>query len=306
MIEPLRKFWLENEKGERKPLNGEEGVFFLKPTGLGVELDNSFGRAGNAFFLTETVDPFTQSSMGGDLVFDMPRPHDLYTSFVNWVLQAKELTLGYMPTTTAYRRRISVVSLKKDEPDRPVAITIPFTFVALTPWYTNDDEQFDIDVDVDGGFRVSDDDEEEGLSRLWDETSVCEWYRLVDVDYLTTEILVQPNGQIESSFSLRFQGVLIEPIIEIIGAETNREYGRAAISESFSGDDVLEYPTSQLDSYIRKVRNGVTIDLLNRLDLSYEVFPRLPTTEPVRLVIASDGKLNGNLFIRVQRYMAGV
>ena len=59
----MRQFYLENEKGERKGLNGELGVRLGNPAGLGVVFEHKVSEVGKGFFRLEEKklknEPFT-------------------------------------------------------------------------------------------------------------------------------------------------------------------------------------------------------------------------------------------------------
>lgn len=159
----MRKFWLENEAGKLIPLNGEEGIFLQKPTGLGLETGESYAAVRDGFYIkTQTSDK--QSSPGGELVFMRPMPYDRYTKFIDWVLRAQTLTLIYQPATVAYRRRISLSVINKGEKEKSGVLITLVTFKTLTPWYTEDTERFTVGL-VGGGFVASDEDAQEDDSR---------------------------------------------------------------------------------------------------------------------------------------------
>lgn len=159
----MRLFWLENEDGMLKPLNGEEGIFLQKPTGLGLETGESYATVSDGFYIkTQTSDK--QGSPSGELVFMRPMPYERYKEFIDWVLSAKTLTLVYQPATVAYRRRISLSVINKGEKEKTGVLITPVTFKTLTPWYTEDTELFTVGL-VGGGFVVSDEDAQDEDSK---------------------------------------------------------------------------------------------------------------------------------------------
>ena len=119
-------------------------------------------------------------------------------------------------------------------------------------------------------------------------------------------IVIQPKGEIESTFLLEYEGVTSSPTIYVIGLNTGTEYGRLVLNASVNPGETLVYSTNNLDSYIKKISNGNEIDLLNYADVAYEIFPRLPTTEPCRIGLTSNGQIDGTLTVNVQRYVLGV
>ena len=77
----MRKFYLENSIGERKPLNGETGIYFQNPAGLGMVLNPSFADNKRGFFVKTSGDIEPQGEIVGDLVF--VRNGDPYENYRN-------------------------------------------------------------------------------------------------------------------------------------------------------------------------------------------------------------------------------
>ena len=373
----MRLFWLENGSGERKPLNGEEGIFLENPTGLGLESGDAYAGTGDGFFVRTKTAADKQLPIGGDLIFLKPRPYALYTAFMDWVLRSQELTLVYQPATQDYRRRVTLSAADKGEKARTGVLTVPVKLLPLTPWYTQKVETYTLGIEEDG-FRVWDDDEDDeggaddrdesdpeeeepgggeepleqdgagedndrdeeplevdefpleldggtgleaedetredaepvGESRVWDDDTTeasCSWARLTETDVLEDGVVIRAGGHVGASFDLRFTGAATRPEIAVIGAESGTEYGRCALDASTADGETLEYSTSYLDAYVRKrTADGRVIDLLDAADMQHNVFPRLPTTEPCRVLISSESSLRGVLTVAVQRYLRGV
>ena len=109
----MRKFYLENELGERKPLNGEDGIFLTDPAGLGVSYGNSYADLGAGFFRrVEEKQP--QGVIPCSLTF-MRGAYEKYKDFADWALRAETIYLVYKPLNVAYYRRVELSYLTRDE-----------------------------------------------------------------------------------------------------------------------------------------------------------------------------------------------
>jgi len=133
----LRKFWLENETGDSIPLNGERGIWFVDPTGLGVNNNSTFTNFSYGFFSSVEEDKDPQQTIAGDLYFIDPiDPYMMYRRFVDWVSLAQTLYLVYSPTPTRYRRKIKLSYLTKTELTTQQCLKAPIAMYGLTPWFT--------------------------------------------------------------------------------------------------------------------------------------------------------------------------
>ena len=91
----MRKFYLENEKGERKGLNGELGIRLGNPAGLGVVFSRKSSEIGNGFLRVEEV-KLKNEPVTCDLTF-LPDAYARYRQLVNWIAGSRTLYLIYCP-----------------------------------------------------------------------------------------------------------------------------------------------------------------------------------------------------------------
>ena len=159
----LRKFWLENETGDAIPLNGEQGIWLVDPTGLGMASNSSFTDFGHGFFRSVDKNKDPQQTVAGDLYFiDHRNPYVEYKRFADWVVKAETLYLVYQPTSIQYRRKVLLSSITKEELLTQELLKCPVAFYGLTPWFTKTEyvipakeETFELP------FRVASDDDYE-------------------------------------------------------------------------------------------------------------------------------------------------
>ena len=132
----MRKFYLENEIGSRLPLNGEEGIFLSNPAGLGMTMPSDFADIHNGFFREVSKDSEPQSTVTGDLVFIGENAYADYRSFVDWCSGSESLHLIYKPYgTIEFYRDVYISYLTKTELTDTRWLTVPASFVCLSPWY---------------------------------------------------------------------------------------------------------------------------------------------------------------------------
>lgn len=145
----MRKFNLYID-GVQYKLNGEDGIWFTNPEGLGMDLSPPTVNLRNGFFNKTDIDNIPQHTINGELVFK-PRligtpavwlsAADVYKGFA-WSLNANaSLEFGYTPDTSAapteYRTRVSLDYITKGDGNGRW-IYCPVGFTVLSPWYTTE------------------------------------------------------------------------------------------------------------------------------------------------------------------------
>lgn len=157
----LRKFWLENETGDAIPLNGEQGIWLVDPTGLGMASNSSFTDFGHGFFRSVDKNKDPQQTVAGDLYFiDHRNPYVEYKRFADWVVQAETLYLVYQPASIQYRRKVLLSSITKEELLTQELLKCPVAFYGLTPWFTKTEYVIPAKEEtIELPFRVASDDD---------------------------------------------------------------------------------------------------------------------------------------------------
>lgn len=155
----MRKFNLYID-GVQYKLNGEDGIWFTNPEGLGMDFPPSTVNLRNGFFNKTDIDNIPQHTINGEFVFKpmlIGTPAvwlsaaDVYKFFV-WSLNTNtSLELGYTPDTSAapteYRVRVSLDYISKGDGNGRW-IYCPVGFTVLSPWYTT--TTIDLPLHTDG------------------------------------------------------------------------------------------------------------------------------------------------------------
>lgn len=292
----LRKFWLENETGDSIPLNGERGIWLVDPTGLGVNNNSTFTNFSYGFFSPVEVEKDPQQTIAGDLYFIDPiDPYMMYRRFVDWVSLAKTLYLVYSPTPTRYRRKIRLSYLTKTELTTQQCLKAPIAMYGLTPWFTK--TEYRIEGESGGStdpFRVN-------QSRL-------NIGRLQRDSRSRVSTIVYATGHRPAALILNYTGNILNPMIRIYGKDSGQLYGMCATTDlRIEMGESFNYSSEYGDSYIVKQTAYDTVDLLNSVDnLSSEVYPRIPVTEPCIVEFSSSDELTGTTYLTVVNYYRGV
>lgn len=315
----LRKFWLENETGDSIPLNGEEGIWLVDPTGLGMSSSSSFTNFSHGFFRPVEQEKDPQQTVAGDLYFiDYKDPYLKYKRFADWIVRASTIYLVYQPSSKQYRRKVTLSSITKDELLTQELLKCPVAFYGLTPWFTK--SEYTIPAKEESNitpFRVSaePDDSAEPLiidgvapvpSRIGDGVGT-NYHRLQLDNRYRSSIEVYPTGQKPAGFALQYTGVLMNPMVLV------REKGGSVIGQcglvnaSVNNDEILIYASDYESSGIMKIGRYSSSDLIDFVEnLRVELYPKLPVNSMDVIELSADNEITGEVKITLIEYYRGV
>ena len=256
----MRKFYIENQIGERKSLNGD--IFLQNPAGLGVSLDPQFASVGRGFFVNVTDDEEPQGTVLGDLVF-RKTAYKSYQEFINWILAAEKLFIIYCPEgNTEYWREIDLTYITKTELGVGRWLTTPISFSCLTPWYLPRPLILRMEKASEVAMRYS---------FRFTETLR---YPTGGIGSFTAE--VQPSGHNPAAVRFEFTGVVETPKLEITDAESGEVYGSCKIDTSTESGEILIISTEYLHSKVEKITAQGAEDLLEHVDISSYPYFKIP------------------------------
>lgn len=319
----MRKFYLEDQKGERIPLNNETGIFLYNPEGLGIEYSHDYGESGSGFFIrikdgiSQLETSFTlvfepgemlveydgsraiagEAIVGIAIVGDVPEitiesPYERYKKFLDWIYRAEELYFIYCPYgRNEYYKRIELRTIEKTEYDKYGSLQPKVTIVPLTPWYLPSPIHINFSEDGDNPMR---------FDYVYDDELR---YGFGSQDY-TAEIT--QIGHIPSAIKLIYKGEVHNPVFTLRGAATRKVYGQCKITGDFAPTDTIEFSTAEQDSYIKKIdRFNAETDLIDSIDITTNPFFRAPTSEPCEVTLTGEGIL-GKIEMLQYIYYRGV
>lgn len=196
--ENIRNFYFENELGERidcQKINGN--LFFYNVTGLGYEEEIEYFQSGNNFIPNKKN--IVQNQISGELEFyDMT--YDEYSDFVNFILQASELKLIYVPKKTVrkeYYRDIDLFKIDKAEEDDYNVLTCPISMNAKSLWYEKNENVYDVTAQAN----------EMRYDYRWDSRYTT---------YDKRSLVYNNKGHVEAPFVVEIDGYIVNPEIQII------------------------------------------------------------------------------------------
>lgn len=297
----LRKFWLENETGDAIPLNGEQGIWLVDPTGLGMASNFSFTDFGHGFFRSVDKNKDPQQTVAGDLYFiDHRNPYVEYKRFADWVVQAETLYLVYQPASIQYRRKVLLSSITKEELLTQELLKCPVAFYGLTPWFTKTEYVIPAKEETNiTPFRMD-------ISRLGDGVGT-DYHRLQLDNRYRSSINVYPTGQKPAGFVLQYTGVLMNPMVTVrrIGGSIIGQCG--LVNVTINNDETLIYASDYESSGIMKTGRYSSSDLIDFVEnLRMELYPKLPVNVTDSIELSADNEITGEVRIALIEYYKGV
>lgn len=273
----MRRFFLENEKGDRWELGKSTGVYVTNPTGLGTALGQNFTDLGHGFFAPVNADAEPQTAVCCDFKIVGPKPYSVFTSFAAWISAAgDELRFGYAPEATEYLRRVKLAYLNKTELEGARWMTCPAAFQPLTPWYRP----------VPGTQQTETPDDALFLDTAG---SVLDVNVLIDSTEAGQNATVPPAGHLPPALVLRYSGALTNPVIRVVGTQSGTEYGRCDLAATIGAEETLVWSTEFNAARVEKITaEGERVSLLDAADLAFDPFPHPSAAEPLRVNLGSD------------------
>lgn len=289
-----RQFYLYNQDDEYLNLN-EPPMMFLAPEGLGVNLAPEFNDLSQGFFRHVDTGKVPQGNIVGDILFDevdyVPNTaYNTYREFADFVIEAQQLYLGYIPaknpliTLEEYRCEVKLDYLTKGQINWSHCLRVPVSLKMVTPWY-----------------KTSTVSEIGYLETLYEDINKIDLP--VATGHMPAGIKISLANVGANSFSF-----------ELKGKKTGKSYGKCVVKAPIdwgaaSGyGDVIEYSSAQNDCYIRKVRDGITTDLINKVEIKNNPWFTAPVNEPTELIVYLDrtGVFIADLKIQVLSYYRSV
>ena len=289
----MRKFYLENETGNRTGLNGESGIRLSDPAGLGVSYGSTFADLEEGFFI-ETKQKTPQAAPTGSLYFTSSA-YQRYQDFTDWVMAAKKLYLVYAPLNKEYYREVRLSYLTKTELTATKWLEVPMELDCLTPWYLPTPLALNFASDTDTAMRYE---------YTYDDALV---YGERSGGAYSVEI--PARGHVPAALRVTYAGAAADIEISLTGLVSGREYGRCKISGDIAATDTLELYTGKRDSYVKKTAaNGTETDLLyaGMVDITAEPFFRAPVDEASILALTGVGTLSGAVAAQAYFYYRSV
>lgn len=289
----MRKFYLRNGVGDVKPLNGENGIWLAKPTGLGIAVKSTAFDVEDGFF-KRSQNSESQANIVGDLMF-VRNAYENYKALLDWIMASDKLIFVYQPYgNDQYYRDVEINSITKGELSEGRWLKAPMSLACKTPWY------LPVPTII-------------SLVRQQADAMRYPFTYNSDLHYGTSAIGdyaadITANGQIPAGIKLEYNGAVTNPTITLVSAD-GKNYGEIVLTVTLSSSDKLQISSVPTDCYIRKISSSnVVTDLIasGAVDLTKEIYPRPPANVQSTLTMSSETSFSGDATLEVDYYFRSV
>ncbi len=277
----MRRFYLQNEIGERKNLQSRGELFFRSPTGMGFANTNAYAQTGG--FFTRTSAEQVQGAIAGELVFG---GYAEYRALADWIFSGYELQIVYAPANDEYIADIDIVSISKGELSRGVLVC-PVSISMKTPWYRANAVRI----------AIAPPESETG----WATLPFALPAQLAAAG-VSSAVSLSPAGHMPAAIRVEVPGELLSPCLTLKGAD-DAIIGKMDLQNvSIPAGGRLVFSTRHGEI---GVRNGQT-DLLEALDLANNNFFSVPQGKTSTLVLSASNTISAFAEVTLYEYFRTV
>ena len=283
----MRYIALQNQSGETVVLNGENSVWFSNISGLGITNETNAVDLGSGFFRNIDTGHPPKQSVPGDLFIMPPDADQKYRQFLNWTQAAKKLTLVYRPFgAETFYRLVHLEYLQKSVPEKTGRLTIPVSFMPLTPWY----KPTPMDISM-------------GAAETDITTFSFAFNQYLHFPATTGQAwsgTLQPAGHIPAAIKFDYTGSATNLELTLTGENSEKVYGKCKVTGEINGFSFSSVP---YDSYVLE---GDGDELYDMLDPGVDPYIRLPLDEPCIVSLAASNNLTGSATASVYYFYRSV
>lgn len=275
----IRKFYLENEYGQRWDLNNPSTGLLTNPSGLGYEMESSYSRIGHSFVNNYLRDK--QGKITGTLIFGGESPYKNYSECVQFINAAKSLKIVYVTDAGEYNRNTDLVKIGKSELTEGKTLEADIALACKGLFYSNQTDRFIVS-------------RTEGEMR-WDFTWPARFK-----DYDSRNMLIKNNGHVPAAIQMEIYGYCENP--SVIVKQGGRELYRLTLPIILETGEVIYYSSLDGELYCYKVdAEGNETNLADILDINNTNFFKLPVGES-RMEISSDTGALNQIVLAIYRF----
>lgn len=268
----VRKFLLENEKGQQIDMNNFKGNCLLtSPAGLGYSYESVFEQIGNTFI--ENNRKIEKKDIAGIIHF---KNYDKCKEFIDFIEKSEKLRWIYIipfeNEERTYYRDVSIKEFEKTE-KKIGMLNCPIIFNSLSLWYEENIIIYTIEPQTN--------------EIRWD----FEWDSKF-TDYDTRSLQYINEGHIEAPVLIEISGYIVNPRIELY--IEGQLYQTVTFTTEIAEYEKLLYGTKENDFYIKRQKTDGTTESLFSLDVinfENDNVIRLPKNKSCEIRITADNEV---------------
>lgn len=270
----MKRYFLENEKGERYELNDGISTAFKLTSSLGFDKNFKFEQINNNF-IKNTV-KINQGKLTGQLTFLMENKE---IEFINYIELSKEIKFVQVKNSIEFFMDVELEQFKINK-EYDFANPINITLACKSLWYEKKEIVYNI-------------------SPILNEVRWNYKFNSRFKSYNNRNILFENNGHVVAPIKLELEGYLINPFISICSNE--EEIYRINFDFTLKQNEKILYCTKDTDMYIYKQENdGTLTNLFDELDLKNTNFFKLPKGVSEIVISAENDITKAKLIIYVE------
>ena len=284
----MRKFWFENEYGERISLQSD-ALFLYLPAGLGFAENREYGQADYGFHeVTDEV--FSPAQVSGTLVFKK-EPYAAYRKTADWLACAEGLRLVYVPYgRDEYYMDVQVDVLDKSELTGTGWLEAPIKMTGLTPWYARLPLAFTFTEAPENDYKRY----PFGYAYQY---TVSGKPGEIDIGAL--------DGHFDGGVGLYAAGPLVSPVLTLKNTETGEVYGKLDLSGvTIEEGEQLVYSSRVRGAGVWRQKEGKKTDLVDKAELyaGIPVYMRAPVGVPLTAVLDVENTIGTRSTLYIDKY----
>lgn len=268
----VRKFLLENEKGQQFDLNNfKESALLTSPSELGYSNRSEFEQVGNTFI--ESNRRIEQKNPTGTIYF---KSYDKCKAFIDFIEKSDKLKWIYIiplkEVEKTYYRDVVIKEFQKNEKQVGI-LACPITFCSTSLWY----EQ------TTAIYNIKPQENELRWDFGWDSKFA---------DYDTRSLSYINNGHVEAPILVEIDGHVINPKIELY--VEGELYQTVPFNVEIKEYEKLLYGTKENEFYINKQNTDGTLESLFSLDViefENDNVIRLPQNKSCEIRLTADNEI---------------
>lgn len=268
----VRKFLLENEKGQNIDMNNfRETCFLTSPTGLGYSYKCEFEQLGNTFIENNRI--IEQTNISGTIHF---KDYNKCKDFIDFIEKSEKLRwvyiIPFLDKEKTYYRDISIKEFQKTEKQVGM-LSCPIIFNSISLWYE----------ETTAIYTIEPKDNEIRWNFEWDSKFT---------DYDTRSLQYINEGHIEAPVLIEVSGHVVNPKIELY--VEGQLYQTVTFTTEIAEYEKLLYGTKENDFYINRQKTDGTLESLFSLDVinfENDNVIRLPKNRSCEIRITADNEV---------------
>lgn len=248
----MRKFYLENELGQRYDLQDYNKIITFSFDGLGFSFSNEYLELGTRFIKNKSK--LLQKTVNCKLLV---KNKEAYQEFIKFILMYDEYKLVYEIDDINYYIDVDIISVQKQDNIKDDYFIIPFELKNTSLFYKQIEKTYQLQAEENQNRWAF------SLPFIWNNKTSG----IIEVDN---------NGHIQSPFKIEIDGYCLNPKIKVTDKLGNIE--EIIFNIEVKNDEKILFSTIDDDLYVYlQNKDGIKQNILSSLDFTKTNFIKIST-----------------------------